>query len=290
MSLGAPEDFTSDELALIPQPDPAEELQAAEDAQAQQGQAPQQSEQPATEQQQDEPAASQQTTAQPEQGQQQPEESAARRALRAARRSEDRARREADQLRAEVEALRAKVPTEQADTGDLSDDEIAAIAQDVPVVAKLARRLKALEQQIPAAQAQRQEPDFEPPRLPANVQEVVDVVPELFDWQHNPDQALFRAAIGMDTYLQQQPAWANKPMTERFAEVVRRVKADTGASLPNPTRIDPAQAIRQAKPAMPNTLSDVRGGGVAQPEQSMRDRFVSARSDDEIMAMLDRTG
>jgi hypothetical protein len=289
MGIGTTDDFSADELALIPQDDGTDTEQQATAATATDGGQQQTSGQPGS-QIDDQGGQNQQTTTAPA-AEQQPVN---RQALRAARHGERTARQEADRLKRELEELRAKVPTTQTSSDDISDDEISALSEDVPVVGKLARKFRALEQQLTATQqrtAAPAAPEFTPPVLPAEVQDVVDAVPELLDWQHTPDQTLFQAAIGMDAYLQRLPAWANKPMSERFSEVVRRVKSEAAAQATTlqPNRTNPADAIAQAKRVMPQTLSDF-GNGTSHTERPTLATFVTAKSDDDIMAMLDRMG
>lgn len=291
MSLGALEEFTAEERALIPQFNPADEPQATATDDAAHGvdqSAQQSTQQPPAEQQKD---ASAQAPTAPVQTEQPPtEDSATRRALRAARRGEAQALQQAERLKEELEALRKQVPAGQSDSDAIDDAEIEAISADVPMVAKLARKLRALEQAIPAARqaAAPAQPEFKPAILPVEVQDNVDANPTLLAWQHDPDQSRFQAAVAMDAYLAAQPTWANRPMSERFAEVARRVAADHGVA--PATQPDPRAAIRSAPVARPNTLSDVPGSGGRQPITSTLERFVAAKSDDEILATLDRMG
>lgn len=282
----ASEDFTPDELALIP-PDDGEGARADE---------PQAGEQP--------PAAAQQVQ-QPEPPAAEPAAQAAppaaatpaqptgdvRAALRAARRAEHRAREEAERLRRENEALKAKVPTEP-DPDAISDEEIRQAERVDPLLGKVAR-LASRAVAAPAAEApQPQQAEFVPPYLPPAVQEAVDDVPQLLQWQTNPDQTAFRAAIEADRYLQTLPAWKDKSMAERFAEVVRRVAQDHGTALPNtPPRSDPRAVIDGVPRQMPNTLSDIGGGAGKQTERSQLEKWQQPGvSDDQILAELALSG
>lgn len=234
---------------------------------------------------------------------QQPDEQdkpVSRQALRAARRSERLALQRLEAAQRELEALRQQAPQAQAATDELSDDEIAELAQDIPAIGKLAATVKALKGQLQTATAAAKQqpaadPEFVPPYLPPEVQEDVDEVPELLAWQTNPDQAMFTAAVQMDNYLRAQPAWANKPQAERFAEVVRRVKQDAGIAdqqrPAEPTKqrqqIDPKEAIKAAPRRAPASLSDLTGG-LPQPEPNELQAFLKARTPEELMDMLDR--
>lgn len=293
MGIGTDE-FTADELALIPPPDD-NEPQAATDDDATGADEQQQSEQPTvTEQKDDAQQAGDSNAVQEE------DKPVSRQALRAARRSERVALQRLDAAERELQELRqrASQASPATATDELSDTEIAELAQDIPAIGKLAASVKALKQQLQtasaAAQKQQAEPEFVPPILPPEVQDDVDEVPELLSWQTNPDQTMFTAAVQMDNYLRAQPAWANKPQAERFAEVVRRVKQDAGLSeqpAKQRQQIDPKAAVQAAVQAAPRrkpaSLSDLTGG-LPQPEASTLDSFQRAKSDDEILAILDR--
>jgi hypothetical protein len=292
MGIGTDE-FTADELALIPPPDD-NEPQAATDDDATGADEQQQSAQPTVTEQKGEAQQAGDSNAVQEE-----DKPVSRQALRAARRSERVALQRLDAAERELQELRQRasqaVPATATD--ELSDTEIAELAQDIPAIGKLAASVKAIKQQLQTASAAAQkqaDPEFVPPILPPEVQDDVDEVPELLSWQTNPNQTMFTAAVQMDNYLRAQPAWANKPQADRFAEVVRRVKQDAGIS-EQPTKqrqqIDPKAAVQAAVQAAPRrkpaSLSDLTGG-LPQPEASTLEAFQRAKSDDEILAILDR--
>ena len=62
------------------------------------------------------------------------------------------------------------------------------------------------------------------------VADAINAVPDLKSWQdQDPDR--FTLAVHIDTTLQNDPAWKNKSLTERFAEVAKRTKAAYGESV-----------------------------------------------------------
>ncbi|ARZ00532.1 hypothetical protein AXW38_06010 [Yersinia ruckeri] len=66
------------------------------------------------------------------------------------------------------------------------------------------------------------------------VADAMDAVPDLKRWQDaDPDR--FTLAVHIDSTLQNDPAWADKSLTERFVEVAKRTKAAYGE------RIEPVQ-------------------------------------------------
>ncbi|ELY5182495.1 TPA: hypothetical protein ACPY5Y_000534 [Yersinia enterocolitica] len=62
------------------------------------------------------------------------------------------------------------------------------------------------------------------------VADAMNAVPDLKSWQdQDPDR--FTLAVHIDTNLQNDPAWKDKSLTERFAEVAKRTKAAYGESV-----------------------------------------------------------
>ncbi len=62
------------------------------------------------------------------------------------------------------------------------------------------------------------------------VSDAMNAVPDLKSWQdQDPDR--FTLAVHIDTNLQNDPAWKDKSLTERFTEVAKRTKAAYGESV-----------------------------------------------------------
>lgn len=282
-------DFSSDEIAILAASGiQLDDPQATEAPQAQAAQ-PGTSASEQTEQTAAPPAAiTQQPAAQPTHEPPQPGGDV-RAALRASRRAEQRAREEAQRLRDEMAALKQKLPAETQEADPFSEDEIARAERDFPLLGRTARFVKAqMGNTAPAAPAQPPAAaEFVPPLLPANVQEIVDSSPDLLAWQHDQDQARFALAKSTDALLLEHPHWREKPMAERFAEVVRRVKAELGT--PQPAPADPRQVLASIPRRTPETLSHIGGGGGPQPEAPALDRYMKM-SDDDIVADLLRDG
>lgn len=209
-----------------------------------------------------------------------------RAALRASRRSEQRARQEAERLREENEALRKAAPT-QATSTELTPDELEAMKLDFPIQHKLYLQQQELARQLaetrPAQPAK--EPEFEPIQFTAEVQELVDQVPDLLAWQYDPaSQDKLQRAIEYDDAMKKDPDWAGKPLTERFQEAVNRTKRAFGVTTPVPpaNRTDPAARIAALQPNGPQGISDFGGG---QPASAPTLDF-SRMSDEDILARL----
>lgn len=274
----ASETFSAEEQALIPPDDEAQA--AAEPAGAPPAEAPASAPTAPAAQVIEQQAAVEPPAAQPT--------GDVRAALRAARRSEHRAREENERLRRENEALKAKVPAEP-DPNAISDDEVRQAERVDPLLGKVAR-LASRAIAAPAAAPTQQAPtsEFSPPYLPPQVQEVVDDIPQLLAWQNSQDQTAFAAAIEADRYLRTVPAWRDKPLAERFAEVVKRVQQDHGdTTAQQPTRTDPRAVIDGVPRQLPNTLSDIGGGAGKQTEQSKLQKWQAPGvSDEQILADL----
>lgn len=228
---------------------------------------------------------------------------AERRAARHERAERERAQAEAAALRQQIEDLKAGKTAEPADTDDLSEAELEAVAQDFPQVAKVAKKVKALEAQlsklstVAEAEPQHQEPDDDP------VQEAIDAVPMLLQWQHS-DAEKFSRAQAIDSVLKGSPKWRTRPMQERFEEVARQVADEFDIQTeeqPQSTKTPPRKASAQevasrATRATPNTLSDIKGGAAPEVDNLARlsPQQLQARmakwSDEEIDAYLMKHG
>jgi hypothetical protein len=157
-----------------------------------------------------------------------------RAALRASRRAEQRARQDADRLREELEQLRKTAPATQSST-ELTPEELESMRMDFPVQYKLYVQQQELARQIaetrPAQPATQTE--FVPIQFTADVQELVDQVPDLLTWQYDPaSQDKLQRAIEYDDALKLDPDWKGKPLNERFEEAVARTKRAFGQTTP----------------------------------------------------------
>lgn len=212
-----------------------------------------------------------------------------RAALRAARHAEKRLREDNQKLIEENAALRQGKTA--VDT-QVTDAELAQLEEDFPLQAKIVRKQREIEQQLQQQQAAAQPaPGFEAPSYDPAVQEVIDSVPQLVNWQYDPAaQDKFARAIEYDKALVIDPDWAAKPIAERFAEAARRTEAALApASLtpapiaaPAAARLDPATVIANAPAAGPKGISDFRGGAPASPPSIN----YAGMSDEAIMASL----
>jgi hypothetical protein len=195
---------------------------------------------------------------------------AERRSARAAAARAERAEREAEQLRQQMADIKAgKNPEGEMPT----EEQIAQMEEDFPEEGKKWRALfnkyQDLAKQVPA---KGKEPEAEPGDDP--VQDAIDAVPLLLEWQHG-DPEKFSRAVEHDALLVKSPKWKDKPAVERFAEATRRTaeefdiafepppKAGSSAQKTPAAKAAPATPADTAPRKHPETLSDFKGGSVA---------------------------
>ncbi|AZU47951.1 hypothetical protein E4630_16180 [Aeromonas hydrophila] len=162
---------------------------------------------------------------------------------------------QAQQAQAERDKLQALLEKNgidpSVDPDNISKEELEQLAQDYPDIGKalmaVASKLDKLE---PQAAPQQVQPVANP------VQAALQAVPDLAAWRDG-DQDRFDMALTIDDKLQADPAWSNKPLAERFAEVARRTKLAFGDEVEAP----PAKASGKAaeKPAdhIPSSPSEL---------------------------------
>ncbi|EAO0751684.1 hypothetical protein VQZ33_004459 [Salmonella enterica] len=186
----------------------------------------------------------------------------------------------------------------------ISDEQIARIKEEYPEVANA---LTLMARKYDYLQARIQEVQQVPQENPAA--QAMNAVPDLVDWQRSdPDK--FAVAIHLDEKLQTDPAWKDKPLTERFAEVARRTRAAYGEAPSHPVveqdknqKVLAAAADRVAKAdaaaALPDSPSDV-GNTAAVPQDKFEqllgasyadaEAVMSGMSDADIDAILEKLG
>jgi hypothetical protein len=184
------------------------------------------------------------------------------------------------EMTAEIERLKTGKESEES-TEVLTDEELAALEDEGPVFAKLAKTIRMQQEQLAklietttaVTQATQQD---EKARVADTVQSAIDTNESLAKWQSatedDPDGAARWAhALEVDQTLRGLPAWKEKPMAERFAEVQRRVQMDFGDEIttqpdrqksgPTPNPKSAATNSKKGSPdGAPETLSDMPGG------------------------------
>lgn len=233
---------------------------------------------------------------------------AERRSASRERGARERAEAELAQARQTIEDLKSgKVPAEKS-ADDLSDADIEQIATDFPALAKVARAVKSTREQLAVAQAkpaaaEKTTADDDTDPAAEALQDAIDMVPLLSEWQA-ADPEKFARAVEIDGVARNSPKWRDKPMVDRFAYVAKQVADEFDIQIPDPSprsTTKPADkasdVIASAKRAAPNTLSDFKGGQVEQTTERIenmsvikaRDRMASM-TDAEIDAHLAKFG
>lgn len=128
------------------------------------------------------------------------------------------------------------------------------------------------------------------------VQEAKENNPHLLHWESNDEDA-WREAMMQDQALLNIPKWAKKPYEERFAEVVKRVKAVMPEATEPPTLKQPEEPEKVAEKAKaklakatvkkPTTLSDIEGGGQPLSEQELAANLSGHELAKKLMQMPD---
>lgn len=202
---------------------------------------------------------------------------------------------EAKQLIADMKA--GKTP----EAGEVTEADVAQMEADFPEQGK---KMRALFERAQAAPVSKPSAATEQDVSDDPVQEAIDQVPLLVEWQTS-DAEKFERAQEHDRVLANSPKWRDKPAVERFEHVAKLVADEydidyqpSKASDTKPTP-SPAKTAAEAAPRTnPNTLSDFKGGAVADHGsvnvKTMSPRSLLARysdmTDADIDAELERLG
>lgn len=225
-------------------------------------------------------------------------------ALQAERRNSRQASGRADRAEQELNEARQLIADLKAgkkpESTELTEEDVARMEEDFPEEGKKLRAVLSRNQELEAKAPKSAVVDDDPADDP--IQEAIDQVPLLAEWQHT-DPEKFGRATAIDSALQGSPKWRDKPVAERFAHVARQVAEEydlpvqqVSTSKPKPS--DPQAVIDSASRAKPNTLSDFKGGASPDHGQvnfekmspaSMLDKF-SQMTDAEMDAHLAKLG
>lgn len=181
----------------------------------------------------------------------------------------------------------ARTDQQQPTVSDLSPEDLAALKEDFPTVYKammvsmaaaerLAAQLQPVQETVRNAEAEKERTAQE------SVQDAIDSVPKLAHIQASNKEA-FELAKQFDATLRTQKAWADKPLSERFAKVAEMVESTIGpidvpggkpTSQPNAEDLrkaaiaKAAQAAKASRTDVPTSLSEFPAGqNAAQDER-----------------------
>lgn len=211
---------------------------------------------------------------------------------------------ERDALRQQIEDLKAgRTPASEED--DPLDAAIAEAAQDVPVVAELHKALKATRAELKAMRTSRSEPESEQEPQGNPIQDAIDSIPHLAEWQA-ADPEKFQRAQAIDQALTGSPKWRDKSLAERFKHVAKQVADEFDIQIEDtapqsetktPSKADPREVVAGARRTAPNTLSDFKGGATDTtggrienlPSRQLRAR-IDTMTDEEMDSHLSKLG
>lgn len=183
-------------------------------------------------------------------------------------------------MQADLEALRAqqaqaKTPERRAELKKKLSERVAALKEDFPdigesltsvneIVDDLERQIE--EDKAEAKRKAEEEAAIQKRLIAEQVQEAKENNPYLSHWEAHDEDA-WEEAMMQDEILRHIPKWAKKSYDERFAEVVKRVKAilpeasDPPNAEPSAKTKEKAKAkLEKAETRKPTTLSDIKGG------------------------------
>lgn len=192
------------------------------------------------------------------------------------------------------------------DTDEIRE-QINAMREDLPAMAgileKLLARVDSSEAKAARLEAKdKVNDDAEAEVVRDEVQVQIDSNPSLALWQEKHPK-VFDRACAIDDRLKEDPVWGKKPLTERFAKVVRDVlEEEPEAPKPDPAKAGDGKdggklsvgtdvqakidaALAKASKKAPVTLSDMKGGEAPGPDE-MAD--IEAISVDELAVAMQK--
>lgn len=214
---------------------------------------------------------------------------------------------------AQLEALQAAAKTgkpveQQAEM--LSEEELNALAEDSPTLAKVLHAQQNTIQQLTGtveslaqrSQAQEQVVEAE---IKSEVQTAIDANPTLLAWQNDKDQTTWDRASAFDKLLRETPEYRDVPFAKRFEKVVALTKAaldlkddadQTDQTLTQAEIRAAAEAKLKTTKALPTSLSQIPGGAPPAVDEKERvdqaspvelgQKFMGMKSVEEINAYL----
>ena len=189
---------------------------------------------------------------------------------------------------------------------DLSPEDLELLKEDFPTVFKAIQAANAKFQQLesklqPVESSVRQSEYERAQSATESVQEAIDSIPKLSHIQASNPEA-FNLAVQFDATLREQPAWADKSLSERFQKATEMVEAALGeikvpGTEPPPAQKTPEQlkaealataanATKTNRTNVPNSLSEAPAGTpAAQDEREAADQMTALQLAEKFSAM-----
>lgn len=165
---------------------------------------------------------------------------------------------------------------------DITEDDIKALEEDYPDQARIMRGLyRQLQNNAKTDNTQKDiaPPVEQQPTQQDNVRGVIDkYTPELALWLDHQDKYgnEWQTACSIDTKLQNSPEWVNRPISERFQEVLRLTKEQ----LFNTERTKANETVSRTELQAPTSPSEIGGSSVNNMDNFAR---ISNMSDEDFL-------
>lgn len=165
---------------------------------------------------------------------------------------------------------------------DITEDDIKALEEDYPDQARIMRGLyRQLQNNAKTDNTQKDiaPPVEQQPTQQDNVRGVIDkYTPELALWLDHQDKYgnEWQTACSIDTKLQNSPEWSNRPISERFQEVLRLTKEQ----LFNTERTKANETVSRTELQSPTSPSEIGGSSVNNMDNFAR---ISNMSDEDFL-------
>ena len=176
---------------------------------------------------------------------------------------------ERDQLKAKLEKEGISLTDDQI--AELTPEKLAELTEDYPGVGPAIKVLTSKLAALEAKSAQSVTPATNP------IEAALQAVPDLLAWK-DADADRFTFAVTVDEHLKSDPAWKDKPLSERFAEAAKRTRAAFGDAAPA------AKEPPSAKTRIPESPSDI--GGFNSAPSRLSAEALEALPQEELMARM----
>ena len=176
---------------------------------------------------------------------------------------------ERDQLKAKLEKEGISLTDDQI--AELTPEKLAELTEDYPGVGPAIKVLTSKLAALEAKSAQSVTPATNP------IEAALQAVPDLLAWK-DADADRFTFAVTVDEHLKSDPAWKDKPLSERFAEAAKRTRAAFGDAAPA------AKGPPSAKTRIPESPSDI--GGFNSAPSRLSAEALEALPQEELMARM----
>ena len=195
----------------------------------------------------------------------------------------------------QIAALKAEKAAPAGDAEMLTDEELTALEEDSPTLAKTLRAqqaaIKKLTETVQGmANVQREQVVQQETEVKTEIQTAIDANPTLAIWQTAEDQTMWNEASRFDKLLRGNPKYADVSFEDRFKKVVVLTREALDLEPETPVVDEPKPALTQAeikaaaqaklasvqKAKKPLSLSDIPGGAPPAVDERQKVEEMSA--------------